>query len=190
MKRLTLALLLAAAAPAAAQTARIAHASHSGSPETLAADAAADNYGIGPYFFTDSVRLLTDTTALEYGRWRFIENQMQAREKIRKVQFASCRSFGNHRANRTRYLQSLQSAHHPVKLVSDTLPAASRASTTRPVKAKTKRKRQEAALTPLPAAPDGPTVPGSLLVAAGVLLLAGAGWLLAAAPDKRPLAPA
>lgn len=197
MKRLTLALLLAAAAPAAAQTARIAHASHGGRPETLVADAAADNFGIlQPYFVADSIRFLTDTTALEYGKWEGHRvPEKKTGEKIRAVQFSGRKLTAEVSGfySRAEYLAWRQHARHPVKLVgSDTTMDKNKVGQLQPVelKAKEKHRRKRAALTPPPAAPGGPPLPGSLLLAAGVLLLAGAGWLLAAAPDKRPLAPA
>ena len=177
MKLLPLALLLSATAPAAAQTARIVHLSHGGSLATL--DAAADNFGVvGPYFVADSVRLLTDTTALEYGKWAGY--RAKAGQKTRTIQFASRRAV---------YLQDLRYRQPPVKVVGDTSAFPHKAVKRPFIKASNKPRRKAAALAPLPAAPGGPAAPSGLLLVAGVLLLAGAGWLLAA-PDARPLAPA
>ena len=43
--------------------------------ETLDEVSVLDNFGvIPPHFVTDSVRLLSDTTALEYGRWSYVHH--------------------------------------------------------------------------------------------------------------------
>lgn len=57
----------------AAQTGRIAHFSHGGSAATLAAqEEGKDNFGeLMPYFETDSIRYLSDSTFLKYGKWRY-----------------------------------------------------------------------------------------------------------------------
>lgn len=188
---LTLALLLATTAPAAAQTARIAHFSHGGSLATLDAAAAADNFGIiriPSHFVTDSVRFLSDTTSLEYGKWTGgYYDKENSSDKDRTVQFAGKRVDKLRMFSRAKYLESLRRLEQPVKVVGDTMLDASKA--TKHQLFKTKHRRKESALAPMPTVPGGPAVPGGLLLGAGVLLLAGAGWLLTAA-DKRPLASA
>jgi hypothetical protein len=175
LRLLLLLLALAAVTHAApAQTARIAHLSHSGSLETLDA---ADNFGIvGPYFIRDSVRLLTDTTALEYGRWE----GPRAPEKATKsqiIQFSPRRADGNYASPRANYLRGLRSSYHPVKLVGDTLPGAAKAAPPQP--AKPRRKKSAV----MPSAPAPPQHPGVALAVAAILVFAGAGWLLG---ERRP----
>lgn len=66
------AIALGVAQPAAAQTGRIAHFSHSGSAATLGARAQADdNFGEPHVYFiaSDSIRYLSPRTALGYGHW-------------------------------------------------------------------------------------------------------------------------
>jgi hypothetical protein len=80
MKNHLLPYLIAAAAlgtarPAAAQTGRIAHFSHGGSAATLAADVAADNFGLPDkleQYVTDSLVYLNDSMATRYGRYRSV----------------------------------------------------------------------------------------------------------------------
>jgi hypothetical protein len=74
---LALAAGLSHAAPA--QTAHIAHLSHSGGAATLVEAGMLDNFGIiPPYFAVDSVRLLSDTMALEYVRWNFMHSEQES----------------------------------------------------------------------------------------------------------------
>ena len=67
---------LLCALPAAAQTGRIAHFSHSGSGATLAAAEAKDNFGVPPTEY-QSVKIspLSDTTVLVEGQERFVGAQ-------------------------------------------------------------------------------------------------------------------
>lgn len=72
---LALAAALAVARPAAAQTGRIAHLSHGGSPATLGASVAADNFGLPTTrdeYVTDSLVYLNDSIATRYGRHRAV----------------------------------------------------------------------------------------------------------------------
>ena len=178
MKHLFLALLLAAA-PAAAQTARIAHLSHSGSLETL--DAAADNFGLpSPTFMVDSVRLLSDTTALEYGQlFRIRRNDKWARNETRTIRFSS-------RKERQQQIQTYQQQRPAIKIISyDTLlkSATPQLQSGAPTLKKQKTKRKKSAF--LPAVPAPPQHPGVALAVAAILVLTGAGWLLGE-PKPRP----
>jgi hypothetical protein len=74
MKSYTLCLLLGAgllaAAPARAQTALIAHRSHSGSLRTFRPARAADNFGLpSKRLETEKIVWLRGTQAVSYGRW-------------------------------------------------------------------------------------------------------------------------
>ncbi|GAA4364559.1 hypothetical protein GCM10023185_34170 [Hymenobacter saemangeumensis] len=163
-------------APAAAQTARIAHLSHGGSAETL--DAAADNFGLGDaVFFVDSIRLLSDTTALEFGSWQGVMiKKEQSKERVRTLKFSS-RQVGHSQVSAKSYVEQTARFHPKLKILAyDTLP---------PVLKKQKAKRKKSAY--LPAVPTPPQHPGLGLGVAVLLTLAGAGWLLGG-PDRRPLA--
>jgi hypothetical protein len=73
--RLTATAIALSALPAAAQTGRIAHLSHGGSPATLAAAVAADNFGIPTTrseHAADSLVCLNDSMAMSYGRYRSV----------------------------------------------------------------------------------------------------------------------
>ncbi|GAA4364563.1 hypothetical protein GCM10023185_34180 [Hymenobacter saemangeumensis] len=171
-------LSLLASRPAIGQTARIAHLSHGGSLATLAPEL--DNFGEPiPYFAVDSVRLISDSTALEYGEWRWAWRTEQEKEKMRTHKFSS-RQGGAARASARSYVEQTARIHPNLKVLSyDTLP-----SVPAPVPKKQKAKRKKAALLmPLPAEPPRPY--GLWLSAAFILTLAGAGWLLSG-PDQRP----
>jgi len=79
---LLVATLLSIALPAAAQTGRIAHFSHGGSPTTLAAGAG-DNFGLPTSrseFIVDSLVYLNDSLAMSYGRYRSVSYQVSDAE--------------------------------------------------------------------------------------------------------------
>lgn len=160
------------ALPAPAQTARIAHLSHGGSLETLAAAEALDNFGLpSPKFIVDSIRFLSDTTALEYGTWRWARGSDLEKEKVRTHKFSS-RQAGDSPIPAKKYVEQKARYQPALKVLAyDTLPAPA------PVLKKQKTKRKKAALLiTLPAEP--PRQYGLWLGAACVLGLAGAGWLL------------
>ncbi len=72
---LCFAIAFGSARPAAAQTGRIAHLSYGGSPATLAAAEAADNFGLARHrseLITDSLVYLNDSVAMSYGRFRSV----------------------------------------------------------------------------------------------------------------------
>jgi len=80
---------LGAARPAAAQTGRVAHLSHGGSPATLEASVAADNFGIPTSrseHVTDSLVYLNDSTAMRYGRVRMVRWQA-SEEELKKAKW-------------------------------------------------------------------------------------------------------
>jgi hypothetical protein len=73
--------------PTAAQTSRIAHLSHSGSPATLAAAVAADNFGLPDRlteYVTDSLVCLNDSMAMRYERYRSVRWGASAAELQKK----------------------------------------------------------------------------------------------------------
>lgn len=72
---LVIAAALGVARPAAAQTGRIAHLSHGGSPATRGEAVAADNFGLPDkleQYVTDSLVYLNDSMATRYGRYRSV----------------------------------------------------------------------------------------------------------------------
>jgi len=72
---LVVAAALGPARPATAQTGRIAHFSHGGSPATLAAAVATDNFGLARHrseLIIDSLVCLNDSVATRYGRFRSV----------------------------------------------------------------------------------------------------------------------
>jgi hypothetical protein len=157
----------------AAQTARIAHLSHSGSLEAL--DVAADNFGeLAPVFEVDSIRFLSDTTTLEYGSWQGHHNTRQ--DKTTTYQFNS-KLWENHVSAQS-YVEQSRRYRPQIKVVGyDTLPPMPKPA---PVlkKQKTKRKKAVALTMPTP-----PTHPGVGLAVVAILAFAGAGWLLG---QRRP----
>ncbi len=172
----TLLLLVAAVSPTLAQTARIAHFSHSGSVSTLGSNAKADNFGIPyPHFVEDSLRLTSDTTALAYGQWRVYANSddKKYKEKTRVVGFGR----GYSKKDRRELVRYYQQYHPNVKLIGFDSTAAPATVPPMPVKLKSKNKRRKAAgNVMIPAVP-----PHSTDVWWGTALLlglAGAGWLL------------
>jgi len=75
IERLVVAAVMSTALPAAGQTGRIAHFSHGGSTATLAAAAAADNFGLPTRReeeATDSLVCLNDSMVASYGRYRAV----------------------------------------------------------------------------------------------------------------------
>ncbi|MDO7877490.1 hypothetical protein Q5H93_22315 [Hymenobacter sp. ASUV-10] len=174
---LTAALVALLTSVAPAQTARIAHLSHSGSLTAL--DAAADNFGtrpMPPYFVADSVRLLSDTTAIQYGHWSRASKE-RSEEKTHIVRLATADDQGL--ATKRSTVNYYQRYRPEVKLIgfdSTTKPAAPA-----PVLKKQKARRKKAAL--YPAVPAPPQHPGVGLAVAAILLFAGAGWLLG---ERRP----
>ncbi|MFD2718631.1 hypothetical protein ACFST9_07880 [Hymenobacter monticola] len=156
--------------PTAAQTARIAHFSHSGNAAAL--DAAADNFGRPyPYFLADSVRLLSDTTAVEYGKW----NGSESKEKTHLVEFhRRADAYAKHGVVR-RY-QAQRGLRARIIPFDSTFWSAKEASTT-PTKRKQKTKHKKSAFLPT-TVPAPPQHPGVALAIAAILVLAGASWLL------------
>ncbi|MFD2718630.1 hypothetical protein ACFST9_07875 [Hymenobacter monticola] len=172
MKKLvTIALLLvwAAALPTAAQTARIGHLSHGGS-SVAALDAVADNFGLPePRFIADSIKFLSDTTTLEYGKWNSY-GYSDPTAKVRTHQFAS-RHQGQYKVSVKRYVSEKRMDKPEVKVLAyDTIPKPV------PLPKKQKTKHKKSAF--VPAAPVLPQHPGVALAVALVLILGGAGWLL------------
>ena len=159
---------LHSAAPA--QTARIAHLSHAGEVAALAADAAADNFGLPtPVFIADSIRFLSDTTTLEYGKWDARGHSGHS-EKVRTYQFAS-RYQGADKVSVKRYITERKMYQPAVKILAyDTIPKPV------PMLKKPQAKRKKAAF--LPTVPAPPRHPGVGLAVGLILLFAGAGWLL------------
>jgi hypothetical protein len=164
---LTLAIGQTYAAPA--QTARIAHLSHAGSLETLATDAAADNFGLpDPIFIADSIKFLSDTTTLEYGKWDARGHSLRS-ENVRTYQFAS-RYQGQYKVSVKSYITEKKMYQPGVKILAyDTIPQAA------PVLKKQKTKRKKSTFVPAVTNPPHPGVGG---VVVAILLFAGAGWLL------------
>ncbi|MDO7847995.1 hypothetical protein Q5H92_16640 [Hymenobacter sp. M29] len=156
---------------AVAQTARIAHLSHSGSMATL--EAAADNFGIPPsHFEADSIEILTDSTAREYGRWTGYHKA----GKTNVVQFG----YAKHGYGKSvrQYITSKQQYHPHLKVIRrDSVAAKEAPKLTTPVLEKQKVKRKKSALLPT-TVPAPPQHPGVALAIAAILVLAGAGWLL------------
>ena len=160
-----LALSLTGPLAALAQTGRIAHFSHGGSLATLAAaEKAADNFGNPPpYFLADSVRYLSETRVVQYGKWYWV-NRKEKTDTLRLPQKMLA-------AEAARYVQHSYDVRwvygRPKVLVGFD-------STTKvPAAQPSKSKRKATANWLLPVPPAGPGL--ALLVLAG---LAGAGWLL------------
>jgi hypothetical protein len=162
---------------AQAQTARIAHLSHSGSAVTL--DEEVDSFGIPPsHFAADSVEILSDSTAREYGRW---QGYHHGDEKTNIVRFATPRQ--GYRTTKQQYLASHKQYQPQVKIIrrdSVTTPQANGPAGLELKKQRTKHKKSVF----IPAAP--PQHPGVALAVALILTLAGAGWLLG---ERRPTQP-
>ncbi|MDO7847996.1 hypothetical protein Q5H92_16645 [Hymenobacter sp. M29] len=176
-------LVWTAALPTAAQTARMAHFSHSGSAATLATEEGADNFGIpSPYFNADSIRLLSDTVALAYGKWvdfQFHDNS--AASKAYYSRKTDTLRLGHYDfKNRGEIVRYYRRYHPEIKLIDfDTTQVPVNALPPAKVKQKTKRRKAGAFIIPtIPARPDGVT-----LAVAGILALSGAGWLLG---ERRP----
>ena len=171
------ALLVAGAmCPATAQTARIARLSHSGSVETLAADE--DNFGIAPqpYFSADSVRLISDTTALEYGNWYRVGEE-QKKVKTNMVRLAAPTAKESQLITKRELINSYQGREPQVKLIG----FDSTKTPSQPVLKQQKTKRKKSAFAPTTM--DTPQHPGVGLAVALILGLSGAGWLLG---ERRP----
>ena len=164
--------------PVVAQTARIAHFSHSGSVVTL--DAAVDNFGgpiPTPYFKVDSIRLISDTTALGYGRWHRIDND----EKTLQIRLAAQVEKKPERLTKQQLVREYQHYQPDVKLIGfDSTPVVAPA----PLLKKQKIKRKKSAF--LPATPAPPRHPGVALAVALILAMGGLGWLLG---ERRPAQP-
>ena len=167
-------LLAVCATPAVAQTARIAHFSHSGSAATLAE--AADNFGLPshPTFLADSIKLISDTVAVEYGRWNgYRVTKEEAKEKTHLVRLATP-------ATKQQLLKEYQLYRPHVKLIG--FDSTAKPVESAPVLKKQKLKRKKSAAFVVPLSP--PSHPGVALAIAAILVLAGAGWLL----GERPVA--
>ena len=187
MKYLAAALLLlgATTAPVAAQTARIAHYSHSGSLETLASAVAEDNFGwYQPSFHTDSARLLSEKVVLLYGRW----SGSALSEKQRKAKTDTLYLGKPNAMHSPAEVAALYQKYYPqVKLIgfdgvgAVDKPSKSSSPEQKTTKRKTKQKKKAAFVMPSPAAPA--QSPGIWLAATLVVGLAGAGWLLG---ERRP----
>ncbi len=162
--------------PARAQTARIAHFSHGGSAGTLADEAEADNFGTPPaYFAVDSIRLISDTSALEYGKWHGYHAAGKA--TVQTQVFSSRRAEG--RTSAKAYIaQSTQYRPH-IKVVGyDTLAKVTPPTGSAPEVKKPKARRKKSAA--LPAWPEPPQHPGVLLAVVVIIGMGTAGWLLGA----------
>jgi hypothetical protein len=170
------------ARPAGAQTARIAHFSHSGGLATLADEAAADNFGTPPaYFAVDSIRLISDTSALEYGKWHGYH--AAGKPEVQTQVFSSHRAEG--RTSAKAYITQSTQYQPRIKIVGyDTIPKGATPAVGVPTVEKRKTKRRKSAA--LPATPMPPQHPGVLLGVLLILGLGGAGWLLGERP--RPTA--
>lgn len=157
--------------PAAAQTARIARLSHSGSAATL--DAAADNFGIPPsHFVADSIEILSDSTAREYGEWTGYHKA----GKTNSVQFRYAKhAYGK---SAKEYIASQQKYRPQLKVIRrDTITATAKPATPTPILKKQKTKRKKSTFLPT-TTPVPPQHPGVVLAIAAILVLTGAGWLL------------
>ncbi|MBO2008247.1 hypothetical protein [Hymenobacter negativus] len=173
-------LIAGLARPALAQTARIAHFSHSGSMATL--NVLADNFGeVAPYFVVDSIKFLSDTTTLEYGSWQGHRNVPTDKTSIH--QFNS-RLWGDNRVSAKSYIEDVRSARPQLKVVGyDTLLPTQKPT---PVLKKQKTKRKKSAF--IPVTPVPPQHPGVMLAVAAILVLTGAGWLLGERRGGAPMA--
>ncbi|MDO7877491.1 hypothetical protein Q5H93_22320 [Hymenobacter sp. ASUV-10] len=167
------ALLSAAVFPrAAAQTARIAHFSHSGSEETLAEAGTLDNFGIiPPYFEVDSVQLLSDTTALEYGRWNYMHREQEnlREQKTNLVTYPKRYGWGQKKQLALHYQEN-----SPKMKVLGFDSVAAPAIPAPALKTQKAKRKKAAFLLTVPAPPH----PGVWVGVAAILLFAGAGWLL------------
>lgn len=169
--------------PALAQTARIAHLSHGGSLATL--DATADNFGIPPsHFVADSIEILPDSTAREYGKWT---GYRPSAEKTTIVQFAYPQRSPANRKLAQEYIAVQQKYRPQVKVIKrDTVTAASKSVPDAPTLKKQKTRRKKAVF--LPPAVSPPQRPGVALAVAGILVLTGAGGLLGERKPRPQLA--
>lgn len=170
--------------PAAAQTARIAHFSHGGSVETLAADGVTDNFGTPPHFQLDSVRILSDTTAVEYGWWingnggGRLDTLHWKNKHIDNFEKRSWQETAKYYRGVAPKIKIIGADGIQKKSASAPVPKDA------PLPRKQKTKRKKAAL--LPVAPVLPQHPGVALAVAALLVLTAAGWLLGGRP--RPMA--
>jgi hypothetical protein len=157
-----------------AQTARIAHLSHSGSLERL--DAAVDNFGdIRIPFVVDSIRLTSDSTTLEYGKWRD-DNP----ERIRSTRLV----FKATTKDKREMVQYYHEHHPKVKLIGfDTTDVP--AKMVLPVRRKHADKRKKSD-SPINVSAAPPQHPGVLLAVVLIVGLGSLGWLLGEWP--RPAA--
>lgn len=122
---LAVAAALGAARPAAAQTGRIAHYSHGGSPATLAAAVAADNFGLPPdrrEGIADSMVYLNDSVATCYSRYRSVSWRASDAE-LKKAPWQSYNNpvqyfSGRYEPQKWREaVQALQQQHPKAKLL-------------------------------------------------------------------------
>ncbi|MBF9224335.1 hypothetical protein [Hymenobacter ruricola] len=159
--------------PVLAQTARIAHLSHSGSAAKLDEADSEDNFGgpiQPPYFKADSIRLISDTTAMGYGRWHKIDNK----ETTLQIRLAARIEKKPVRLTKQQLVREYQHYQPEVKLIgfdSTAKPAASA-----PTLKKQNTKRKKSVFAPTISAPA--QHPGVALAVALILTLTGAGWLL------------
>lgn len=172
-----------------AQTARIAHLSHSGSAATLVTAEGTDNFGIpSPYFNADSIRMLSDTVALAYGKWvDFQYHNNTAASKARYNRKTDTLQLGrNYFSNKREIVRYYRRYHPEIKLIDfDTTEAPVNALP--PVKVKQKTKRRKAGAFIIPTIPARPAGVGLGAVAL-ILTLAGLGWLLGKRRPAQPLA--
>ena len=160
---------------ALAQTARIAHFSHSGSVETL--DAAADNFGIVQRYVTERVVRVSDTTAMVYG-YSYYGGSSEHTPRQHLIRFRTHSSStpdyygpGRARASDGEAMESL------ARLKQD-YPNATFIGF-EPAKPKAKRKGETTFVWTVPQLPGGgPAV-------ALILILSGAGWLLGKLPQPQ-----
>ena len=170
---------------AQAQTARIAHLSHSGSLATLAVEEAADNFGLPPTrFFADTIVATSDTTAVAHGRlsrWNTKDGSRSTRTiNYGKQAYQQSTAIGPQ--SRGTAVRLLQQRYPGAKLVGfDTLVKPTPAPVLPVEKQKRKRKRMESALLDVgPPAP--PQHPGVWLALAAIVALGAACALLSDKP--------
>ena len=166
------------ATPAMAQTALIAHRSHSGTIATFDAAATNDNFGLPPSIhITDSVLRISDTLAVLYG-------QVQHYKEKHARQIQDTFSYNVPPAAPQTTVEKLRAQYPEAKFLGFDQP--------QPPPKPLKGRRKRSALVVPPTSDNDPTAGPGLprtvgMVAGSLLLLLALGW--GATTWRRPLAP-
>jgi hypothetical protein len=193
------------AQPVLAQTARIAHLSHSGSIAALATEVWKDNFGnpCGHLFRAETITATSETTAVLRGKNVFFCWGKPLKDSLARARTQTTTAFFGGRqgqmvhiereatfacacsvATRQAVGRRLKTFYPEAELIGfegTALPVAP-VQTAVPVVKKQKAKRKKSSFTL--AFPCAPQPPGAMLAVAAMLAFAGAGWLLGGRNQK------